>query len=78
MVSSEACYPTTAHPEQSNIADAQENDVKTNFVKMIEVLQKEMNKPLKEIQKNTNKQQYEINKLLKNARNAKNQKGEKN
>ena len=38
----------------SHRAETQENDLKTNFIKMIEVLNEEMTKPLKEIQENTN------------------------
>ena len=41
-------------PEQHNTAEAQEIDLKSNFIKMIEAFQEEMNKFLKEIQKNTN------------------------
>ena len=42
-----------ARPEYSNTTEAQE-DLKTNFMKMIEVLKEETNKSLKEIQKITN------------------------
>ena len=38
MAPPELSYPTTASPGYSNIAEAQENDLKTNFMKMIEVL----------------------------------------
>ena len=54
-------YPTTAGPEYSNTAATQENDLNTNFMKMIEVLKEEMNKPLKESQENTNNQRKLIN-----------------
>ncbi|KAL6068077.1 hypothetical protein STEG23_001430 [Scotinomys teguina] len=54
MASSEPCYSTTASPEYSNKAEAQENDFKTNLKKMLEALNEEMNESPKEIQKNTN------------------------
>lgn len=37
------------------MTEAQDNDLKTNFVKMIEVLKAEMNKSLKEIEEKTTK-----------------------
>ena len=43
----EATYPTTVNPEYSSTAEAQENDLKTNFMKIIEVLKQEINKSLK-------------------------------
>lgn len=43
----EPSYHTTASPEYSNTVEAQENDLKTNFRKMIEVF--------KEIMEETNK-----------------------
>lgn len=39
----ELSYHTTASPEYSNITETQENDLKTNFMKMIEVLKEKMN-----------------------------------
>jgi hypothetical protein len=47
----ELSYPTTAWPESSNQTKAQDKDHKTNFIKT-EILKEEMNKSLKEIQKN--------------------------
>ena len=38
MAPPELSYPTTASPGYSNIAEVQQNDLKTNFMKMIEVL----------------------------------------
>ena len=38
MTPSESRYPMTARPEYSNTAEAQENDLKNNFMKMIEIL----------------------------------------
>ena len=47
---------TKAGPEDYKIAEAHEKELKTAFMKMIEVLNEEMNKSLKEIYENTNKQ----------------------
>ena len=46
----ESSNPTTAGPEYSNIAEAQEKDLKTNFKKIIEV-QKKLINPLKKSRK---------------------------
>ena len=46
--------PTAAGPEYFNTAETQEKDPKTGFMKMIEALKGEINKSLKEIQKNRN------------------------
>jgi hypothetical protein len=69
MFPSEPSNSTTAGPKYSNIAEAQEKDFKTSCVEIIKVLKEEMNKSLdsrktkeweeinkflKEIQKNTN------------------------
>ena len=56
MSSPDPSYPTIASPKYSNTTEAQENDLETNLMKMIEVLKEEMNKPFKEIQENPNKQ----------------------
>ena len=40
-------YPRTVRPEQPNTSKAQENNLKTNFVKIIEVLKEEMKKKLR-------------------------------
>ena len=61
----EDSYPTTAVHEYSKIAKVQEKDLKTNCMKMIEVLQEEMNKCLKESQETKNEQLKEMNKFLK-------------
>jgi hypothetical protein len=45
-----------AGPEYCTIAKAQDKEFKTAFMKMIEVHNDEMNKPLKEIYGNTIKQ----------------------
>ena len=45
---------TTASPEYCDIADTQEKDLNLTFMNIIEVLKEEINKSLKEIQKNTN------------------------
>ena len=51
MSSLQLSSPTTAGPNYSNIADTQEKDLKTNCMKMIEVLKEEMDKCLKEARK---------------------------
>jgi hypothetical protein len=43
-------YPISAGPEYSNIAEGQEKDFKTKYMKIIEVLKEDVNKYLKEIQ----------------------------
>lgn len=45
MCPPETSYPTTTSPEYSNTFEAQ--NVKTNFMEMIDVFNEEMNKSLK-------------------------------
>ena len=52
MVPPEPGYPATASPGYSNIAEVQENDFKSNLLKMIEAFKEEISKSLKEIQEN--------------------------
>jgi hypothetical protein len=40
-------YPTTASPRYTNRTAAQENDLKSNLIKMIEAFNEEINKTLK-------------------------------
>lgn len=47
-------YPTTANTEYSNTNEAQQRNLTTNFVKIIEMIKEDMNKSLKKIQINTN------------------------
>jgi hypothetical protein len=47
-------YPMTSSSEYFNIAEAQENDLKAIFMKMIEVLKREMNKFRREIHESSN------------------------
>jgi hypothetical protein len=54
MIPSEPTYPTKTSPEYSNTAEMQEKNLKTNFLKMINILREEMNKYFKGIQENTN------------------------
>jgi hypothetical protein len=49
MTPSKHSYPTTASLRYPNTAEAQENDIKSNLIKMIEAFKDEINKPLKEI-----------------------------
>jgi hypothetical protein len=44
-------YPTTANPEYSNTVKAQEDDVKYNLIKMMDVFKQEINKSLKKYRK---------------------------
>jgi hypothetical protein len=50
MTPSKHSYTTTASPRYPNIDKAQENDIKSCLIKMIEAFKDEINKPLKEIQ----------------------------
>jgi hypothetical protein len=56
MVLTEPRYPTTASSEYLNTAESQENNLKSNLMKMIETFKEEMNTFLKEIQENILKQ----------------------
>ena len=55
MLSIEPSYPSRTDPEYSSTAEAQEKDLKTNYLEMIEVLKKKMNKSLNKIQGKANK-----------------------
>jgi hypothetical protein len=46
-------YPITASTGYPKIIETKENDLKTNFIRMIEVFQEEKNKFVKEMQHNT-------------------------
>lgn len=46
MARPELSYPVTARHEYSNAAETKENDLKTNFIKIIEVLKEEMKNSL--------------------------------
>ena len=50
MTNSEHSCPNTANPEYSNTTEAQENDLKSNLMKMIKALVWERYKSCKEIQ----------------------------
>jgi hypothetical protein len=56
MVPPESSYPTTANTGYPNENEAEENDPKSNFIKMTETFKEEMNKFLKEIKENISKQ----------------------
>lgn len=47
----EPSYATRVGAEYSSILEAQEKDLKSNYVKMIEVYKEEMNKSLKKLRK---------------------------
>lgn len=52
MFPSESSYLTTVDPKYSNIDEAQEKDLKTTCVNMIEFLKEEINKHFKDILEN--------------------------
>ena len=56
MAPSEPRYASTAKPGYPNKTKAQEEDLKSNLIMMIEVFKEKMNKSLKEIQENQIKQ----------------------
>jgi hypothetical protein len=62
MTPSEHSYPTTASPGYPNTTGAQENDLKSNLIKMTEAFKEMMNKSLKALKENAIKQVKEINK----------------
>jgi gas vesicle protein len=69
MTPSKHSFPSTPSPGYPNTNTTQENDLKSNLLKMIEPFQEQLNKSLKEIQENTVKQvealKEEMNKSLK-------------
>ena len=56
MTPPEPSYPVIINPGYSNETEAQEEDFKSNPIKMIEAFKADMNKSFKEIQENTFKQ----------------------
>jgi spore germination protein YaaH len=68
MALPEPSYPITAHPGYSNTVEAQENDLKSNLMKMIVVFKEQINKLLKEIQEYSIKQVKEMNKSVQDQR----------
>ena len=46
----EPSYPVTTNPGYPNETEAQEEDLESNFIKMIEAPKEDMNKCIKEIQ----------------------------
>lgn len=55
MLAQEPSYPTAERPEYCNTTEAQEKDLKRNFMKMIDILKEGVNKSLKEIVEKANK-----------------------
>ena len=49
-------YPSTTNPGYPNETEAQEEDLKSNLINIIEVFKEDMDKSLKEIHENTFKQ----------------------
>ncbi|ERE84607.1 putative transposase [Cricetulus griseus] len=64
MTSPETRDPTPARPEQHNANEAEENDLKNIFMKMIEGLKEDMRKSLKEMEEKTNQKVQDINKSI--------------
>jgi hypothetical protein len=56
LASSETTSPNTASPGYSNTPEKQNSDLKSHLMMMIEDFKKDINKSLKEIQENTDKQ----------------------
>lgn len=55
MAPPESSYSTTSSHGYFNRAEAQETNLESNLMKMIEVFKEEMNTPVKETQENTNR-----------------------
>ena len=53
MMPLEYSFPTKASSRYPNTTKAQENDHKSDHIKMLEVFKEETNKSIKEIQENT-------------------------
>lgn len=53
MLASKHSYPTTTNSGYPNSTKEQENNIKSNLIKIIEVFKEETYKSLKEIQENT-------------------------
>lgn len=70
MSPSESIHSTTARPEYSNISEAHENDLKSNFMVMIDLLNEKMNKSLKEIEEMIMKNWRTSRYHLKNVKNV--------
>ncbi|KAL6073605.1 hypothetical protein STEG23_027906 [Scotinomys teguina] len=64
---SEPSPSTTARPEYHNVEEPEENNLKNNFMRMLEAFIKERKNSLKEIENKTNKTLEEINKSLKQS-----------
>ncbi|KAK7807988.1 hypothetical protein U0070_016378 [Myodes glareolus] len=65
---------TAARPEYHGTYETEENDLKNNFMKMIEALIKEKKTSLKEMEEKMNKTLEEINKSLKETKKVKKKK----
>ena len=60
--------PSEGRLDHPNPEKAEENDIKCNFMKMMEAFKEEMKNSLKEIEEKTNKKLEEINKSLKQVK----------
>ena len=47
--SAELCFPATTNPRYPNETEAQEENLKSNLIKMIEAFKEDMNESLKKI-----------------------------
>ena len=65
MVTPELSGHTTGKLDHPNPEEAEENDFKCNFMKMMETFKEEVKNSLKEMEEKTNKKLEEINKSLK-------------
>lgn len=61
MAPPNASFPAMTNPRYSNGTEAQEKDLKSSLIKMIEAFKDDLNKVLKEIQENPFKQVEELN-----------------
>lgn len=64
MAPPEHNYPSTANARYPKETEAQEEDLKSNLINIIEVFKEDMDKSLKEIQENTFKHVKDMNKTL--------------
>lgn len=64
MTTPEISDSTPARPKHLNTDDAEEKDLKSNSIKMMETFKEEIKDSLKEMEENTNRKPEEIHKFL--------------
>ena len=74
---SETSVSTIVRPEHLHTDEADGNDLKNNFMKMIEALKEEIKNSLEELEEKTNKKLEEINKSLKKTKKKRSNRGRK-